>query len=525
MFAGAFSLPKNTNSAYGSLYCNGEFGSIQPTPLSLHAVNTLTRFIFRSYIPPFALTFVISVFVLFMQFLWKWVDELVGKGLEGNLVAELFFYAGLSVVPLAIPMAVLLASLMTFGNLAENYELAALKSSGMSLVRIMRPLIVIAVFTTIFAFIFSNYVLPYTNLKMFSTLYDIRQQKPALNIKDGIFYNEIDGYSIRIQKIAPDKVNLEGVMIYDHTDHMGNTTLTVAESGKMFMTDDKRYLVLELKNGISYKELWDQENANATRPFTRIGFKDQLLRLDLSGFEMQRTEEDLFKDNDKMLNGEQLLAYIDTFRMEIQDDFNNFYGSLNNAYFVHTRNYWAIHDSLKTPVDTGSIFSTFNKDERNRIYEMALNNARNCRANGESKMNEINAQERSISRFQIEFWRKYSLSFACLLMFFIGAPLGAIIRKGGLGMPVVFSIVFFIIFWVISITFEKLSMKGALPPYIGMWMSCIIFVPIAVILTRKATADANLFDIESYIDFFRKLFRRKKTETKPANAPENITDL
>lgn len=525
MLAGAFSFPKNTNSLIATFQCVGEFGSIRATPLSLQAVNTLTRFIFRSYLPPFALTFVISVFVLFMQFLWKWVDELVGKGLDGSLVAELFFYAGLSVVPLAIPMAVLLASLMTFGNLAENYELAALKSSGMSLVRIMRPLIIIAVLTTVFAFVFSNYVLPYTNLKMFSTLYDIRQQKPALNIKDGIFYNEIDGYSIRIQKIAPDKVNLEGVMIYDHTDHMGNTTLTVAENGKMFMTDDKRYLVLELNNGISYKEVWDQENANATRPFTRVSFKNQLLRLDLSGFEMQRTEEDLFKDNDKMLNGEQLLSYIDTFRMEIQNDYNSFNKSLNNAYFVHTRSYWELHDSLKTKPDTGSVFSGFNREERNRIYEMAMNNARNCRANAESKMNEIKAQQRSISRFQIEFWRKYTLSFACLLMFFIGAPLGAIIRKGGLGMPVVFSIIFFIIFWVISITFEKLSMKGALPPFIGMWMSCVIFIPVAVILTRKATADANLFDIESYLNFFKKLLRRNKDVNKAPDVPENITDL
>jgi len=452
---------------------------------------------------------VISVFVLFMQFLWKWVDELVGKGLDSSVVAELFFYASLSVVPLAIPMAVLLSSLMTFGNLAEHYELAALKSSGQSLMRIMRPLIFLAVITMAAAFVFSNYVLPYTNLKMFSTLFDIRQQKPALNIKEGIFYNEIDGYSLRIQKISDDKLNLENVMIYDHTDNMGNTTLTVAESGKMFMTEDKRYLVVELHNGISYKEDWSQQDASVRKPFVRMAFKDQLLRLDLSGFKMQRTEEDLFKDNHQMLNGEQLLDYIDTMELEISRDLEKFYPSLQNAYFTRTDVYWQIHDSLKTVPTAGAMFDTFSKEEKQRVYETALNTARNCKATAESKVNEIEAEERAIIRFEIEFWRKYSLSFACLIMFFIGAPLGAIIRKGGLGMPVIFSVIFFILFWVTSITFEKLSMKGTLPPYIGMWLGCVIFVPLAILLTRKATADANLFDIDSYISVIQKFFKRK----------------
>ncbi len=483
--------------------------AITGSHLSLPSLSTLTRFIFRSYIPPFAMTFVISVFVLFMQFLWKWVDELVGKGLDWSVVAELFFYASLSVVPLAIPMAVLLSSLMTFGNLAEHYELASLKSSGLSLMRIMRPLIFLALMTMGGAFIFSNYVLPYTNLKMFSTLFDIRQQKPALNIKEGIFYNEIDGYSIRIRKISEDHLNLEDVMIYDHTDNMGNTTLTVSETGKMFMTADKRYLVIELHNGISYKEDWSQQDAATKKPFIRLAFQDQLLRLDLSGFKMQRTQEDLFKDNHQMLNGEQLLAYIDTMKQEIVSDVANFYPALKNAYFTRTKIYWKNSDSLKLIPEQGELLSTFNKDEKKKIYETALNSARNCKATSESKVNELEAEERSIIRFEIEFWRKYSLSFACLIMFFIGAPLGAIIRKGGLGMPVVFSIIFFILFWAVSITFEKLSMKATIPPYIGMWMGCAVFAPLAILLTRKATADADLFDIDSYLSFFKKIFKKK----------------
>lgn len=447
-----------------------------------------------------------------MQFLWKWVDELVGKGLDWHVVAELFFYASLSVVPLAIPMAVLLSSLMTFGNLAEHYELAALKSSGMSLMKIMRPLIFLALGTMLTAFVFANYVLPYTNLKMYSTLFDIRQQKPALNIKEGIFYNEIDGYSIRIRKIGSDKINLEDVMIYDHTDMMGNTTLTMAETGQMFMTDDKRYLVIGLHNGITYKEITNTTNAVEKKPFMRLGFTDQLLRLDLSGFKMQRTQEDLFKDNHQMLNGSQLLDAIDTMNVEIAQDRANFYMSIQNAYFSRTAQYWQMNDSMKTKPDSGELLSTFEKDEKNRVYDNALNTARNCKATAESKVNELDSEEKTIVRFEIEFWRKYALSFACLIMFFIGAPLGAIIRKGGLGMPVVFSVVFFILFWAVSITFEKLSLKSAIPPFIGMWMGCVIFIPVAIILTRRATADANLFDIDGVFAGFKRFFTRKKVK-------------
>lgn len=445
-----------------------------------------------------------------MQFLWKWVDELVGKGLEWNIVLELFFYASLSVVPLAIPMAVLLSSLMTFGNLAEHYELAALKSSGMSLMRIMRPLVLLAVMTTIAAFLFSNYVLPYTNLKMYSTLFDIRQKKPALNFDDGVFYNEIDGYSLRFAKIHDNKIDVEGAMIYDHTDNMGNTTLTVAETGKIFMTEDERYEIIELHNGHTYREEWNQNNAAVTHPFVKLSFEMQVIRLDLSGFKMQETEEDLFKDNHQMLNGEQLLAYIDTMKEELINDRVNFYMSLQNAYFTRLRPYWKIHDSLNSAATDKEMLADFSRDEKQRLFDNALNSARNCKATAESKVNELEAEERTILRFEVEFWKKYSLSFACLIMFFIGAPLGAIIRKGGLGMPVVFSVVFFIIFWVIFITFEKLSLKASIPPYIGMWMGCIAFIPIAIILTRKATADANLFDVQSYVSVFRNLFSRKK---------------
>lgn len=490
-------------------------------------MKTLHRFILRSYIQPFATTFVISVFILFMQFLWKWVDELVGKGLDFDVVSKLFFFSALSTVPLALPMSVLLSSLMTFGNLAENYELAALKSSGMSLMRVMRPLIIFSAVVTILAFLFSNYLLPSTNLNMLSTLFDIRQQKPALNIKEGVFYNEIDGYSIRIKKIDKDGQTLNSIMIYDHTDQAGNTSLTLAEKGKMYMTSDKGYLMLELHNGTSYSDMVNQRDGNTSgKPFMRTAFKDQLVRLDLSGFKMQTTEKDLFKDNHQMLNGEQLLAYIDTMQAELNHDRSNFYTAMKSAYLQRTNKYWNDTAINKIPV-AGNFLDSLDKTERAKVYELALNGARNCKSAAESKVNEIDSETKSILRFKIEFWRKYTLSFACFIMFFIGAPLGAIIRKGGLGMPVVISIVFFIVFWVLSIVGEKLSKEGTIPPEFGMWIGCILYLPLGIWLTRKATADSGLFDMEGYKSALLKLvpFRKKKNDTdfssgKKTNGPE-----
>ncbi len=462
----------------------------------------------------------ISVFILFMQFLWKWIDELVGKGLEWNIIAELFSFAALQMIPLALPMAVLLSSLMTFGNMGEHYELAALKSAGFSLIRIMRPIIYFTIALTIGAYMFSNYVLPYINLKAMSTLYDIHQQKPALNVKEGVFYNPgVEGYSIRIGKIEEDGQVLRGIMIYDHSEKAGNVALTVAEYGKMSITTDNSFLVLELKNGETYRENWDAQNANITRPFMRIKFKEQVTRIDLTGLKMVRTNPELFKENDKMLTGEQLLSYIDTMRQEIAEDKSSFYSSLSNAYLTKTKMYWKLLDSVKTPVKASNFLAELSATEKSRAFELALNNARNCKQNVESQKNQLDAEEKAIIRYKIEYWKKWSLSVACLLMFFIGAPLGALIRKGGLGLPVVISIVFFLLFWVMSIVGEKLAKEGTIPAEFGMWFGCLTFLPLGFWLTKKATADAGMFDSVGVITRIRNFFRKKKTviDTPPAD--------
>ena len=248
------------------------------------------------------MTFLISLFILLMQFLWKYIDDLVGKGLEWYVIAELLMYASATLVPLALPLAILVSSIMTFGNLAENYELVAAKSAGISLQRIMRPLIIAAIMISAMAFYFSNNILPFTNLKMGSLLYDVRQQKPALYIKPGVFYNGIDGYSIRIGKKGADGQSLENIMIYDHTENKGNVKVIVAESGKMEMSDDEKFLLITLYNGESYEERNNRKRNLDTHPHIRTSFKSDLIQFDLSTFKLSRTNEELFKNNYQMLN-------------------------------------------------------------------------------------------------------------------------------------------------------------------------------------------------------------------------------
>ena len=251
-------------------------------------MKKLTLLVLRSFAGPLAITFLISLFVLLMQFLWKYVDDLVGKGLGIVIIIKLMIYVSITLVPLALPLSILISSIMTFGNLAEHSELTACKSAGISLQRVMRPLILTAILICFGAFIFSNYILPIANLKMNALLYDVRQQKPALFIKEGVFYNGIDGYSIKVGKKDKDGETIRNVMIYDHSQNRGNVKLILAESGKMVMSDDERYLLVTLRNGSSYEER-ESSRGKDTKPFMRTEFEQQSIRFDLNSFRMIRT--------------------------------------------------------------------------------------------------------------------------------------------------------------------------------------------------------------------------------------------
>ena len=469
-------------------------------------MKKLSKLILISFLGPFAATFFVVLFILLMQFLWKYIDDLVGKGLEWYVISELLFYASATLVPLALPLAILVSSIMTMGDLAENYELVAAKSAGISLQRILQPMLLTAVLVSIMAFYFSNYILPYTNLKMGSLLYDVRQQKPALYIREGVFYNGIDGYSIKIGKKEADNQTLKNVMIYDHSAQRGNSKVIVAKSGKMAMSEDEKFLVVTLFDGHSYEDQnQNKSGAASSNPFLRSAFTSYQIRFDLSTFKLNRTNEELFKDNYQMLNLSQLSFALDSLDRQLTQRQNEMSQSLKTYYSTYRDSVLYKSENSEQAV---AEFDTINDVG---IYDNALGQARNVKSYLISVADEKDAREKLIARFAIEYHRKYTLSIACFILFLIGAPLGAIIRKGGIGMPVVVSIVFFLIFHVISIMGEKFSREGVLDPSIGMWLASGVLLPVGMFLLYKATRDSALFDLEVYDKIMKRIFRKKKS--------------
>ncbi len=471
-------------------------------------LKTLHRFTLKAYLLPFLLTFFIALFVLFMQFLWKWVDELVGKGLDWIVVCQLFFYASLSLVPLALPLAILLSSLMSFGNLAEHYELAALKASGLSLQRIMSPLIIFTLVISLTAFYFSNNVLPWVNLKMSRMMFDITNQKPALHIKEGVFYNGIDNYSIYVGKKGADEKTIKNVLIYDHTND-GNNRVIAAESGTMESTSDKKSLLLNLKNGCSYEEMAREKDPDMhSLPFLRNKFKEQLVRFDLSGFKPTNTNENLFKEQHQMLNVRQLISFMDTFRREDLKLRSEFHKTMEDVYYRNAESF--IQQKKKKLAGGDSDFvQKLNKQDRHMVLESAIGMVHSAKGSVDARISELKNNTETSVQFEVELHKKFALSFSCLVMFFIGAPLGAIIRKGGLGMPVIVSLLFFVVYWVISISFEKMAKESVVNPIIGVWMAPALLFPLGVFFTYKATVDSALFDVDVYSRFFKRMFQAK----------------
>lgn len=448
-----------------------------------------------------------------MQFLWKYIDELVGKGLEWYLVAELLFYASANLVPMALPLAILLASIMTFGSFGEHYELVAMKSSGMGLFRIMSPLLIVTFLTSASAFMFTNYVWPKANLEFATLLYDIRHKKPAFDITPGTYYGGLDGYVIRIGQKDEDGKGLSDILIYDHSkEEGGNPHVIRAEKGRMEMSSDERYLLFELEDGSSYEEVQGDE-----KPHMLSVFDKEIMRFDLSGFQMERTDKEIFKDNYQMLNLKQLETAIDTHRIKRQEKKAVLDAKLYNRTFKLQK-----LDSIDQKYLSDSIliaaFKAFDKKNELVFLESAISNLRQSKTNIANKKELLDGTQRNINRHLIEWHRKFTLSIACIILFFIGAPLGAIIRKGGLGLPVVISVVFFLAYHITSITFEKLAKQGEMNPAKGMWIASLVLMPIGLYLTYQASTDSKVLDMETYSKFFSKikgLFTKSEGQEKP----------
>jgi lipopolysaccharide export system permease protein len=470
-----------------------------------------------------------------MQFLWKYIDDLAGKGLQIQILGELMFYVSASLVPLALPLAMLLASLMTMGNLGENFELTALKASGISLPRIVAPLVILSFFLTIGAFLFANYILPITNLKMGALLYDITNQRPELQIREGVFYNGIDDFSIRIARRNYRTNMMYNIRIYDHSQRSGmrsyenvqsgNVSVTVADSGFIKMTSDKKFLIITLFSGYNYSEAANtgkkRRYGENTYPFRRDKFKKQEIIKELVGFGLNRTDENLFRQNYRMLSLKQLEYFTDSFKIALDQKANRLHTELKPGLLLryqpgryYSRGYIDSaerarlkRDSLRRlPFD--SVYTQLDVHEKSTIANQALSYARDVKTFISS--NAINADDeaRRMRRYDIEWWKKLTLSVSCLIFFLIGAPLGAIIRKGGLGMPVVISVLFFVLWYIISLSSEKIVREGILPGYIGMWIASIILFITGIFLVRKATLDSSMFNIDTYLNPVKKFGAR-----------------
>jgi lipopolysaccharide export system permease protein len=469
-------------------------------------LKKLHKLVITSYIGPFVLTFFVSLFVLLMQFLWKYIDDLVGKGLEWYIIAELMFYASASLVSLALPLAILISSIMTMGSLGEHYELVAMRASGISLARVLYPLVIFSVLTSIGAFIFSNNLLPIANLKMGTLLYDIRHKKPTLDLRPGMFYRNIDNYVIRVNEKG-ENGELYGVIIYDHSDNKGNIKVVLADSGTMTMVQD-RYLEMELFNGRSYEQQDNDGREDKSYPHLRNEFTRNLIRFDLSNFEMNRSNEELFKDNYKMQSLGQLKANIDTLDVKLEERKVNHHDNVKRNFRYLLIGSTAADRPNKAAVVKDDMLANFAAKDHKRITEAALNLARSTRAYVTSSVDDVKSRKSRLDRYWIEVHRKFTLSIACLILFFIGAPLGAIIRKGGLGLPTVFSIVFFLIYYLLSITGEKFAKEGVWTVWQGMWLSSAVLLPVGLFLTRQAITDSAIFEWDFYIKPIKSIIAR-----------------
>lgn len=522
----------------------------------------LDLLILRAFISPFLATFFIATFVLVMQFFWLYIDDLIGKGLDFITIIRLIAYVAATTVPLALPIAILLSSIMTFGNLGESFELVAIKSAGIPLLRFMRPILFASIFISGIAFLFANNVIPVANLKLNALKYDFTFSKPAFDIKEGIFYNKIDGYVIKIGSKDKDGPGIYNVIIYE-TGNPVQDNIIISESGIMKVSDDKRSLEFIMKKGTRYEEKGVRNSTNTD--FIRMSFDEYKKVLDLSSFTQLKTADSLFKDNYKMLSIRQLnkstdsiirlkdtakahmisevftsfkfakyfdsgwinqikpyqppILYSDT---SVADSIKNLAADLYIKTILNMNK--IVPDSFKNKVisfykkSVAPLYEIVPDSSKHRVANLAISQVTNAKANMDILYNDYREREKDIRLHNIEWHRKFALSAACLVLFLIGAPLGSIIRKGGIGTPLIFAIIFFVLFHLMNTFGEKFVKEDIATPFLGMWMATFVLTPIGFFLTYKAMRDSQLFNQEFYFRTFRKLrgwIKRKSSSYKP----------
>ncbi len=507
-------------------------------------IKKLHILILRSFIGPFIATFFVSLFLFLLQFLWKYIGDLIGKGLEWYVILEFIGYSAIHLIPMALPLAVLLSSIMTFGSLGENYELVSIKSAGISLIRIFIPMYIGILAIAGFAFYASNILIPKANLSWGALLYDVSNKRPALSIKEGVFFKDIDGYAIKIGKKLDDNKTIQNILIYVKGPSRGNNNIILAKSGTMEMTPDEKYLVLTLRDGVKYQEMTDNPTYYKSFQHNVMQFKTQDIAIDLSDLQFKRTQKDLFKEDYRMMNVNELEIKIDSLKRLILErqkltyqfllpyfhfnidtsknyhfdsaklkkkfyttlgNFRELSNSMNETYQASEVKTSGVRIQLKdstveTPVTKSTnqkidlAVPSKKKDYKPEILESSRQFARNISSIVETNHKDILMQHENQLKYEVEWHKKYTLAISCILLFFIGAPMGAIIRRGGFGWPMVVSVILFIFYFSINLIGEKLARGEVLPAYISVWLSTLILLPFAIILTYKANADAKLFE-------------------------------
>jgi lipopolysaccharide export system permease protein len=463
-------------------------------------IKKLDKLIIKAFIGPFLATFFIAVFILVVQFFWLYIDEFVGKGVDTITLLKFISYVSATIVPLALPLGILLSSIMTFGNLGESFELVAIKSAGIPLIRFMQPLFIISGLLAVVAFLFANYMIPVAELKMRTLLYDIRVAKPAFDIKEGVFYNKLDGYTIKIGSKEKDSI-IRNVVIYEHS-YMLQDNIILAEEGTMKVSPDQRFLYFNLRNG------WrNQEKGNPgtiETDYYRLGFKEYKKVFDLSSFKLNKTADSTFKSYYKMLSLQQLTRVVDSLKKKTDSVKYRGYREINPVVpFTYADS--VIKKNNRIQAQFKDVKELVTDSIKNLISSTIISKATSFKNQVEFIAYDHTEQKKQLRLHDLERHRKFALSFACIVLFLIGAPLGSIIRKGGIGLPLVISVLFFIIFHITNTTGEKMVKEGVALPGIGMWLSTMLLIPVGIFLTYKAMQDSQLFNSEFYYRILRRL--------------------
>jgi lipopolysaccharide export system permease protein len=467
-------------------------------------IKQLDKLILKAFIGPFLATFLIAIFVLILQFFWLWIDDFVGKGIDMPTLGKVVLYVAASWVPVALPLAMLLSTIMTFGNLGETYELVAIKAAGISLRRFMMPIMGASLLIVGIAFLFNNYIIPVVNLRLNTLKYEIVYSKPAFDIKPGVFYTNINGYVIRLGSKDADGQRLKDIIIYERGSYLQDN-LIMADRGSMTVSDDKRFLKFHLVNGSRIEERGMRASTNTE--LIRVSFQEYDKVFDLTSFFKVQSNDSMFKDNYRMLSTRQLSRFMDSVSKKKDSLRTRIVRDITFSF-----DFMKSHDSGKlkpvVPAKAPTSMKQIIPDSaRLTSIDMALSKISAAKSNGDVFYGEYSARSRDVREYNLGWHQKFALSFACFVMFLIGAPLGSIIRKGGIGTPLVFAVIFFAIFHLLNTSGEKLAKEDVLPVPIGTWLPSLVLIPVGIFLTIKAMRDSQLFNKEYY---YRSVVHLKK---------------